>query len=275
MEDLSEQRALYNLPPDGNQTTPEGQIGAMVPLSYIVYNLQNDMEDYTTQQYKRLLQIVINGVRHLRLYGQPAIQVYYAQINEAGIIKLPPDYLDYTKIGLFVHGQVVTLTVNNNMALNRAQECAVDIRTMYKDNGLALNSIVGGYYFTPHYYQNQYVGGLYGVGGGFNVAYYRVDKQANQIQFDGVIRAGQVVIEYESTGISVGTLVPAEMIEPLKTWTDWQKMERDDRVSLSVKKDKERQFGDAVRSLRSFNNKFTKSEYLDTLYRHYKQSPKH
>jgi len=266
---------IYNLPPDGNQTEPKGQIGAMVPLSYIVYNLLNDMGDYSMQQYQRMLQIVINGVRQLRLYGQPAIQVYYAQINDAGIIKLPPDYLDYTKIGIFIQGQVVTLSVNNHMALNRAESCAVDIRTMYRDNALGAWGLTDGYAFAPHWWGGQYVGGLYGVGGGFNTAYYRVDKVAQQIQFDGIIRAGQVVIEYQSTGISQGTLVGAEMVEPLKTWTDWQMIERDSRVGLSVKQDKRKQYSDAVKTLRAFNNKFTLSEYHDTLYRNYKQSPTH
>lgn len=264
-----------NLPQFGNQTEPTGQIGAQVNLSYIVRNLQNDMEDYSMQQYKRLLQIVINGVRQLRMFGQPAIQVYYAKVNEAGIIPFPPDYIDYTKIGLFVHGQIVTLSVNQNMALNRDQACGVDIRTMYKDNGQAILSLYGGYYFAPHYWNGQYVGGLYSAGGGWNTAYFKVDKVAQQIQFDGIIKSDQVVIEYASTGISAGTILPAEFIEPLKNWTDWQRLLRKDDVPLSVKQDKERLYYDAVKNLRSFNNKFTYSEYLDGLRRRFKQSPKH
>lgn len=264
-----------NLPQFGNQTEPSGQIGAQVNLNYIVRNLQNDMEDYSMQQYKRLLQIVINGVRQLRLYGQPAIQVYYAQINEAGIIKFPPDYLDYTKIGIFIHGQFVTLSVNPNMALNRDQECGVDIRTMYKDNGLGILNLYGGYYWAPHFWNGQYNGGLYSAGGGWNTAYFKVDKVAQQIQFDGVIRCDQVVIEYASTGISAGTILPAELIEPLKNWTDWQRVLRKDNVALSVKQAKQALYDQSVRDLRSFNNKFTYSEYLDNLRRHFKQSPKH
>lgn len=265
-------------PPVGNQTEPKGQIGSHVTISYIVRSIQNQLNDYSMGQYKRLLQLTIDAVREMRLYNQVALQVAYLYINDAGIIPFPSDYIDYTKIGIPVHGQFITLSVNNKMILNRAQVCGEDIRHMYENNGFAINSLADGYYFAPHFNGLNYVGGLYGAGGGFNRAYFRVDKTARQIQFDGIIPqvcdGRMVVIEYSSTGISAGTVISPECIDPLRKYVHQYRVEYDSRVSLSEKQRREDHVTIANRKLRAFNNKFTMSEYMDTLYIARKQSPK-
>ncbi|HMG13953.1 MAG TPA: hypothetical protein VK590_00830, partial [Saprospiraceae bacterium] len=184
-------------PPLGNQSLPEGQIGAFLNLDYVVRNIQMELEDYSMRQYKRLLQLVINGLGILRIYHAGAIQVAYLKVNSAGIVVFPQDYIKYTKIGVYIHGQLVTLTLNNNMALNRAQVCTEDIRVMEKENGIAIISgLNDGYYFAPHFRNGNFIGGLYGAGGGFNQAYYRIDDVAKQIQFNGYIPRGEIVLEY-------------------------------------------------------------------------------
>lgn len=264
---------MYKL---GNQDIPQGQFGSMVTLSYIVRNMQNETEDYSEKNYKRLLQIVIDGIREMRLYHQPAIQVLYFELPDSGILPFPSDYIDWVKIAIPVQGQMITLSVNNGMVLNRAQVCAEDIRTMNRNN--SFNTVGDGYFFAPHYNGGDFVGGLYGVGGGFNTAYFKVDKTAQQIQFEGVIPAiaeGKIVVmEYKSTGISAGTVVAAEMIEPLKRWAIWRSSMHKADVAMNLKQMYEEDYYKAVRRLRAFNNRFSLSQYMDVLYRSKKQSPK-
>lgn len=261
----------------GNQSTPQGQFGSMVTLPYIVANIQNELDDYSPALYKRAMQIVIDGVREMRLYHQASVQVGYFEIPDSGVLLYPPDYIAYTKIGIPINGQLVTLSVNENMLLNRAEKCGDDIRLMRANNGI-YTGVAGGYYYAPHYNNGNYVGGLYGAGGGFNVAYFREDKVARQFQFDGVIPTiaeGRIVVmEYESTGISEGAIVAAECVDVLKNWYFW----RANRHRKDIPQSRIAQYKDdyesSVMRMRAFNQSMTIQDFMDILYRNYKQTPK-
>jgi hypothetical protein len=259
-------------PYDGkNQQGKPTQVAAMKPISYVVRLIQNELEDYTENKYKRLLQIVINGVGQMRLFHKTSIDVLYSTPNDAGIIELPRDYLDYTKIGVVINGLVYNLTVNNNIALNRAQKCGVDVRQI--SAGISLPDL-GGYFYTPHYRNGVYVGALYGVGGGFNFAYYRVDEKQGQIEFDGNIQGREVVIEYKSTGIGPGSIVFPEEIEVLKRWGLWRNVVNDLRVAANHKKMLKDDYDESIMELRSFVSDINIQEYLDSMYASRKQGPK-
>lgn len=260
------------VPYDGkNQQGQPTQISALKPLDYIVRLVQNEIEDYSENKYKRILQIVIDGMRQMRLYNKTCLNVMYSTPNDAGIIQFPPDYVDYIKIGVVINGLVYNLTVNNDIALNRAQRCGVDVREI--QSGVNLPEL-GGYYYAPHYRNGLYVGALYGAGGGFNFAYYRVDDTQGQIEFDGNIQGREVVIEYKSTGISPGAIVQPQLIEPLKRWTLWRMNVNDLRVPMNHKQMLKQDYEDSVMELRSFEADINIQEYLDTMYAYRKQSPK-
>jgi hypothetical protein len=260
----------------GNESIPKGQIGALKPLSYVVRNIQNEIEDYSEKQYKRMMQIAIDVMRDIRLYDQPSVQVVYFTLPPSGIMPFPSDYIDWIKIAIPIRGQMVTLSVNNNMVLNRAQVCADDIRTMQKGQTIPIAN--DGYLFSGHWSNGQFVGGLYGVGGGFNTAYFREDKTAQQFQFDGVIpniSEGRIVVmEYKSTGISAGSIIPAELIEPIKRGVIYRMNMHKPDLAMNIKQTYEQDYYRAIKRMRAFNNKFSMSEYMDTLYQSKKQSPK-
>lgn len=262
----------FTIPYDGKNEQMPPQRAAMVPISYIVRSVQNELEDYTQNSYKRLMQLAIDGVRELRLFHQVSLQVMYAKPNDAGIIKLPPDFVDYIKIGIPINGLLYNLTVNDSIILNRATKCGEDVRKV--SSGVPLPAGLGGYYYTPHFRGQNFVGGLYGLTGGFNVAYYRYDKEAGQIEFDGFIKDREVIIEYKSTGISSGTILAPETIEPLKRWVHWKRVNYDPRVPNTTKQMFKEQYEEAIMSLRSFQANFTLQEYLDMCYKTRKQTAK-
>lgn len=263
-------------PPIGNQSEPDGQVGAILNLAYVVRNVQNELNDYSMQSYKRLLQLAIDGLGFLNIYHNPCVQVAYLQCNDAGIVPFPKDYVTYNKIAIYCHGQLINLSINNNMALNRAQVCGEDIRVMESEQGLGfINGLQSGYQYAPFYYGGAWQGSLYGLGGGFAPASYRIDETARQIQFVGFIpNDRRVVLEYQSTGISAGTLIGRPVMEVLKKYVHLYRIKYDPRESANTKAMLENDFNIAVGQLRAFNGKFTMSEYKDILFRNHKQSPK-
>jgi len=260
----------------GNQTLPSGQIGSMVTLPYIVANIQNELDDYSPAVYKRAMQIVIDGLREMRLYHQSTVQVGYFVIPDSGVLYYPADYINYIKIGIPVCGNLVTLSVNPNMLLNRAQVCGEDLRRIHSG---AAELPVDGYAYAPHYDNNgQFIGALYGAGGGFNTAYFREDKTAQRFEFDGLIpRISDeriVVMEYESTGISATTAVRPECIEPLKNWYYWKSTRHSTSVSNGQKAQYKDDYEKSIKKLRAYTQQINMSEFLDLMYRNFKQSPK-
>lgn len=246
-----------------NNQVRNREIGAYVSLRYCVMNVVNRTGDHSMNEYFNLLQLSIDCLRDLRLYEEQSLEVAYLIPNEAGIIEFPPDMVSWTKIGIPINGQLYNLTVNNTMLLNRAQTCGVDIRTMYTGNSVSLN---GGYLYGDHFRGNRFVSGLYGIGGGFNTAYYRVDEKMRQIQFDGIIPNSEIVLEYSSSGIGPGTIVSPQCIPVIREYDLWQRIENDPRVAVSQKEMKKSRYDQEVEKLHMYNNMFSLQEYLDYSY---------
>lgn len=246
---------------------------ANVSIRYCVMNAIKRTGDHSMNEYFDNLQLAIDCVRELRLYHEASIEVLYAQPNDAGIVLFPPDMIDYVKVGIEVYGQLFNLTLNENMILNRAQKCGVDLREMHRGVGL-IPQLTGGYFYAPHFRGSQYIEGLYGLGGGFNVAYYRPDYKMRRFEFDGFLKNNEVIIEYKSTGISAGSIISAQAIPVIREYILWQRIENDPRVPTTQKQRKQDQYDAEVEKLRTYTNNFTMQEFLDTMYSTYKQSPK-
>lgn len=261
-----------------NQSTPPNQVPGLATLDYVVAEVQNELEDYGPRQRSRLVGLAISGLRDFRLYDQSLTQIAYLTINEAGIATLPPDYVDYISIGQKTNaGNIRDFTLNNKMALDRDTDCGEPTRVInpamsMKDQNL-INS--GAFVLAPYWGNNNFVPTYYGIGGGYNTAYYKVDKAANIIIFNGIVPRDEVVLVYKSTGVSVNTLVPQELIEPIKAWVHYKRVEYDMRVPMNTKELYAEELRQARMKLRAFTQKFTISEYLDhCVYRNKKQSPR-
>ncbi len=246
---------------------------AMVSIRYCVMNALIRTGDHSMNEYFPLLQLAIDCVREMRMFDEASIEVAYLIPNEAGIIEWPSDMMDYVKIGIPIKGQLYNLTVNDNMLLNRAQKCGVDIRQMQK--GIGFPPVASdGYFYAPHFRNGQYVEGLYGLTGGFNTGYYRVDDKMRQIQLDGFLLNNEVVLEYKSTGISAGSVISAQAIPVVREYVLWQRIENDPRIPTTQKERKKGQYEEQVAKLRDITNNFTVAEFLDTLWSTSKQTPK-
>lgn len=249
-----------------------------VNLNYVVNLVLMDMEEYTTAQKKKVLQYAILGFTELNLYVLPSIRVEYLKQNDDFSVDLPDDYIDYTKIGILVDGaekgsSVVTLTLNENLPYPNTSKLKVCPNSCVDEPTISLNStdyfIPGfGYYFAEHYRNGQYVGEMYGLGGGLGLMTYRVDEQNRQIIFSDFYPEGDIVLEYKSTGIKTdgSSVVPRQAVQALRYYIHWQMIEFNDRVPANQKEQRKRQYYTEYNKLQWFENSFTIDEYLDAKY---------
>lgn len=246
----------------------KAEIQSFVPVSYCVNQALIDMEDFSGLQKERYTNFAIRAFETLRMFSINSVKVAYLSMNELLCAKLPDDYIDYVKVGINMRGVIWTLGMNSDIALPRDADCGNDARDLYTGN---LVYPTGGYYFTDHYRDGEFVGGLYGMGGGFREAYYRIDRERHQIVFSGPTPRGEVVLEYKSSGISSQTLIPREAVNAIVAYIHYKRNINKDRVSMLTFKEL---FDEEEQKLRSLNFKFTYEEYMDMLYSNSRQTLK-
>jgi hypothetical protein len=242
-------------------------VNAWVPISYCVNMVQLDLDDYTTNQYEKLLQYAIRGYEKLHFTTMNSVKVAYLEMTDINSVPLPSDYVMYYKIGMVVGGKVWNLGLNNNIALPREQACGDDIREAVTGGNPG-----GGYYYTGHMNDGGYVGGLFGYGGGFRESYYRIDEERGQILFSSGVPNGEIVLEYKSSGISAQTMVPRPAIDVLVAYIHWRRLKSRNRES--ERREAEREWKEELREFRAFTFRFVPSEYLDMLHEEQLQTPK-
>lgn len=259
-----------------NEMQPVKPVAAGKSLRYVVMSVLNRVGNYSTNEYRRLLQLAIECVQEeLSMYHATSLEIYYAIVDDTGIVQMPKDCIDYIKIGMNVGGQLYILGMNENIILSRATKCAQNVDDIAR-GGLSLFAPINGYSFIDHMSPaGLYVGGLYGLGGGFTDPQYRWDDKLKRFQLNGsALHKKQVIVEYQSTGIGAGTILELPIIAPIRDFVIWQRIENDPRVPQSEKDRKERKYNESIEKLRAYKNMFTKQEFLDTMYRSYKQGIK-
>jgi hypothetical protein len=243
-------------------------------LAQVVKSFMNERNERTLANYERYLQMAIEGFSDINLFELNTIEVAYLKMNSAKVVQLPPDYIKYTKIGINLGGRVWTLTLNNDLVLPKEEDICAD--PIEEVNSGDSEYVPNGYWvFAPHFRRGEWTEGLYGLGGGFNRAYYRIDTQNRTIQFEGVVPNSEIILEYKSTGIKCGgAIVPRQASKALKAYIRWMVTENDPTVGLGEKIRKEQLYDKELFSLKFLENSFTMDEYLDSMYEVYKQTPK-
>jgi len=245
----------------------------LVTIRYIVMSILNRMNDYTMRNYKRLIQISIEGYGELALWHLNTLDVVYLRMNEAKTVQLPADYIDFLKIGVPINGKLRVLTQHNQILLPRTFEDGEPVGNADGNDTVDAASLV---YFSDHFRGGQYVGGLFGMPGGVDDAYFRIDREQRLIVFSGSVPRSEIVLEYISTGLKVegGSLIPREAVPALRTYVQWQMIENDPRVSLSAKERAETNHDKEVAALRSFQSIITPEVYRRMLFSTYRQTSK-
>jgi hypothetical protein len=245
----------------------------MKTIDYCVALVQQDLDDYSAKMRKRILQFGINTYRHYIQTGiAPTIEVFYAKPDSLGQINLPDDYEYYTKVAVIFQGRVITLTLNKNMPFNnRLDSCGDDIIDAKE---IPLGDQRGGYPFVGHYRAGNYVGELYGMGGGINrMGYFNENKRKRQIQVIN-LPLDEVVIEYVSSSLSGGTIVDDAAVGLIRYGTHQQITLHDAKETQVRRNNMEQEFNKALDHYVLHSTVPTIDEFLDMFYLTTKSSPK-
>jgi len=240
-------------------------------INYVVRSVQNRLKDYSERNYSYLEQIIIECFIDLNIWHLSNVEVVYLRMSEAKAVDLPPDFIDYTKIGIPINGKLRVLTKKKNILLPRAFEDGEEV-----GNTDGNTSTLDWIYFAPHFRNGQFVGGLYGLPGGVDTAYYRVDKEERRIVFYGEVSQSEIVLEYISTGVKTNgaTVIPREAVPALRTYAIWQNAESDKKATNQTRERLKMQHEEEIEALRAFQMKFTKEEYKRHVYKHSRQTAK-
>jgi len=247
-------------------------------IDYVVAQVQQDRDDYTTRNKDKYTQYAINAVRdelHFRLGDN--IKVAYLEPNVANIIPFPADYEYYTKVGIVIGGKVITLSVNNSFERTIEFDSCGDlieqsIETLTEPN---LDWFAGGYWFAPHFRAGNYVGEMYGYGSGNNdVGYFKVDNELRVFYLYRVPRT-TIVLEYKSSGDFNGsTVVPTSAVTFLRACVHWQLAQHTKGISSMELQQKSNQYFFEKERYKDIFFSFTLEDWLSWSYTQYSSSPK-
>jgi hypothetical protein len=144
------------------------------------------------------------------LDGNVSLRTIYGKIDTgARVFTMPGDCMRISKVGLKSGRRIWTLTPDTSLTYpEEFFQCESDATDPVVVDGLFPYG-----YFGFFYNQTQY-----GLGGGRNQNYYRID--GNNIIFDHNIPDGQLVIEYFSNGSAVNenTLIDTAYAEPFRLY---------------------------------------------------------
>lgn len=247
----------------------------LVTIRYVVMSMLNRLQDYSMKNYVRYTQIAIEGFsEELSLFHLDAgSEVVYLHMSLGKTCALPADFVDYIKVGYPINGSLKVITHNDNILLPRVFDDGTAIgNTTINDTTVPFGAV----YFQDHWRNGSFVGGLYGLPGGIDVAGFRVDRENHQLVFSGETPRSEIILEYISSGLKIGggSLIPRECVAALRTYVLWKKDENDPRISLNAKLRLEDQHEKEIAALRDFQQIFTKDEYLQMVYSATFQAPK-
>lgn len=239
-------------------------------ITYVVMSVLNRIRDYSMRHYSFLEQLCIEGYTDLNLWHLDNVEVVYLRMSEAKTVDLPPDFVDYLKIGVPMAGKLRVLTNHEKILFPRTFEDGEEVGNTDDTAGTS-----EALFFIDHFRNGQFVGGLYGIPGGIDQAFYRIDREKRTIIFSGSIPRAEIVLEYISSGVGLSgsTVIPREAVPALRAYLLWQLIENDSKVSATDKERKKTQYEEQVHALDFFQSAFTKDEYKRHVMRHSRQTP--
>ena len=252
---------------------------SLVTLDNVVRNVMVDLGEQSLNKYQTYLQWAIRGFRELKLHNSSYAKIAYLPISNSKSVDLPIDYLKYTKIGVCINDRVVLLGLDDTLCVNHKKDDCGNPLELALNPATTQDTILGlnyGYYFFDHYRNGQFVGGLYGLGGGdSSLGYYRINEEKNQIQLTSQVPSTEIILEYISDGSdTTGTAtVPKYAVEALIQWVHWQRLRRmsnKTRESEIARRDYIIEFD----KLKHFKLMFTAAEYLQMLRSNIHSAPK-
>lgn len=258
-------------------STAVPKVAGLVTIRYVVMSTLNRLEDYTLKKYKRMVQIALECVMEEMAMFHSGIgnEVVYLHMSLAKTVNLPVDFVDWLKVGFPINGKFRVITHHDALLFPRTFDDTGEA-VGHTDSALATEGISNTIFFSDHFRNGQFIGGLYGLPGAIDEAYFRFDMERRQIIFSGETTRSEIVLEYISSGLKPdgSSLIPRQLVAPLRNYVLWHMVENDPRVAFNERERRKREYNESVESLRFLENAFTKDDYLRMVYSTARQSPR-
>jgi hypothetical protein len=238
-------------------------------LHDVVMKVQSDLKDYGTTNYQRYLDFAMNAYDELVQNVIPQIKTVYLDIEKNFVVPFPDDYLHYTAIGIVCAGRIITLTLDDSIALDRRSDCPVSLDDLVTAPQDFINTVPYSYVFSTAFRNGQYVGEQFGIGGGWNRnGYYKVNASLRRFEFMNTIPSREIILEYVATGIDCNGVVEIHKsaVPVIRAHIHYQ-IDRFDRTkSLGEKEWSHGQYVKEFNIFKHYNLMFTYAEFLDNKY---------
>lgn len=200
-------------------------------LDSIVRGALIDAGETTLHKYSKFLHWAIESFKDYIFDSAQEVKTVQLPMNNLKQIVIPSDYVDWVKIGIQCGDRIKVLNVNDDIARIHAIDdcgCAVPFKEGSDFNEIRTDALaLGGYYFFNYNQYGEFLGGIYGYGGGHHEHGFTVIKEASPpvIQLDARINNTMVYMEYISNGFSPckETLVNPYFAKAIKRYIHWMR----------------------------------------------------
>lgn len=189
-----------------------------------------DESEQSNQKYFKLWHLAFRGMSELGLDAFYRVKAIKIPVNENLTATLPPDYLQYSKVGVLnQQGEIITMGVNNNLTVafdlspNRIEQTQDNtILTQWQEQGILWYNYWNGYGF----------GNVYGMPSGTPyIGSFKIDTANGVIVLSENFSYPYVMLEYTCSPAEGGEYyIPIQFKEALIAYLRWK-----DVISIPVK----------------------------------------
>lgn len=257
--------------------------------------LTSEGDDYTSNVNDVLVRnFALRGIREIGFDISRKIQSLKLPVTLTNnTVVLPDDFVDIIKLGVVgSDGKVYVFAQDSNINMSQAYAKNTAGSTFDTDgdgvldrvdskgatagfgNGESIDDGFDSYIFRNFIYGTD-EGGLYGLGGGHKLGFYRMNLDQNRIELDTDNNYSEVVIEYISDQArSSNPTVHVYAEEALRAYIYYKVIERKSNVPMAEKQRARSEYYNELRKARARLSTFTKEEALQVIRRNFRQSPK-
>lgn len=197
-------------------------------LSAAVYSVLEDIE-MGEELFNRFLHFAIEGYKEYHFDQSHVIEVVEIDMLPWKQIKLPPNYVDWVKVGFRCGDLIKVLTKDANIS-----KAFTMVNGVPQENAPAVPILdASSSDIIPLYNYYGWGQNLYGIALNWNhLGYFDVDDKNRVINFkETVTGLTKVYLEYIGDGINYTgqTIIHPYAFRQIKLWIHWQRKENDDR----------------------------------------------
>ena len=244
--------------------------------------LTTEGDDYTSNVSDVLVRNhALRGIREFGFDISRVIKSIKLPVTSSNnTVALPDDYVDAIKLGVVgSDGKVYVFAQDSNINMSQKTNAAGILEdskgaTAGFGAGEALDDGFDSYIFRNFIYGTT-EGGLYGLGGGHKLGFYRLNLDQNRIELDTDTNYSEVVLEYvadEARSRNPSIHVYAE--EALRAYIYYKVIERKSTVPMGEKQRARSEYYNELRKANARLSNFNKEEALQVIRRNFRQSPK-